>query len=66
MIRGSADSDDDVPSTIRISSPMYRRKRIRLKPVARAIAPRTMNTKKAHVRYTPAISFPSASSDPSP
>ena len=32
MIRGSTDSDDDVPSTIRISSPMYLRNFSRLKP----------------------------------
>ena len=50
MIRGSADSDDDVPSTIRISSPMYFRNLIRLKPVADAIAPSTTKTNSRHVR----------------
>ena len=34
MIFGSADSDDEVPRTIRISSLMYFRNLIRLKPVS--------------------------------
>ena len=49
MMRGSADSDDEVPRTIRISSAMYFRNLIRLKPVADAIAPSTTKTNRAHV-----------------
>ena len=49
MMRGSADSDDDVPRTMSISSAMYFRNLTRLKPVARAMAPSTTNTKNAQV-----------------
>ena len=51
MIFGSADSDDEVPSTIRISSLMYFRNLTRLKPVARAMPPSTTKTKKRQVTY---------------
>ena len=37
MIRGSTDSDDDVPRTMRISSPMCLRNFSRLKPTVAAI-----------------------------
>ena len=56
MIFGSADSDEEVPSTIRISSLMYLRNRNMLNPMARAIPPSTTKTKSRHVTYIAAIS----------
>ncbi len=49
IIRGSTDSDDDVPSTISSSSLMYLRNFQRLKPERWAIVPSTPNTKTRHV-----------------
>ena len=66
MIFGSADSDDEVPSTIRISSLMYFRNGRMLKPTARAMPPSTTNTNSRQVMYMPAISWPSESSEPTP
>ena len=66
MIFGSADSDDDVPSTIRISSLMYFRNLIRLKPVTRAMPPRMTKTNSRQVTYMPAINCPSERRLPTP
>ena len=49
IIRGRADSEDEVPSTISSSSRMYLMKRRILKPWARAMPPRTMSTNRMQV-----------------
>src|SRR5712692_2966769 len=64
--RGRADSDEEVPSTMRISSPMYLRNFSMLKPTDAAIDPSTMKMKNRHVAYTPIISLPRETSEPSP
>ena len=66
MMRGSTDSDDDVPSTISSSSLMYLMNFQTLKPCINAIDPRTMNTNEMLVIYTQAISFASGISVFSP
>ena len=48
-MRGSTDSDDEVPSTISSSSLMYLMNLKMLKPVSQAIPPSTKNTKIRHV-----------------
>ena len=66
MIFGSADSDEEVPSTIRISSLMYFRNGKMPKPTARAMPPRMTKTNSRQVTYMPAISCPSEMSEPTP
>jgi len=63
---GTTDSDELVPSTVKISSLMYFRNFQRLKPHIRAITPRTTNTKRIHVVYIAAISLPKARIEPKP
>ncbi|MCY1546173.1 hypothetical protein D9M68_821550 [compost metagenome] len=48
-MRGRADSEDEVPSTISSSSRMYLMKRRMLKPWARAMPPRTTRMKNTQV-----------------
>ncbi len=66
MSCGTTDSDELVPSTVKISSRMYLRNFHRLKPASRATPPSTIATNSTHVRYIVAISLPSAAIEPSP
>ena len=50
MSSGSADSDDDVPSTMKSSSLMSFSTRHMLNPCSLAIAPSTITTNKMQVR----------------
>jgi hypothetical protein len=48
MMRGRTDSEDDVPSTMKISSLMYLRNFHRLKPDTRAMIPMPSTMKSRH------------------
>ena len=50
IMRGSTDSDDDVPSTMKSSSLMYLMNFQMLKPWKRAMRPITTKMKMMHVR----------------
>src|SRR5438093_2636537 len=63
---GTTDSDELVPSTVKISSLMYFRNFHRLKPDSRAIAPSTMTTNSKQVMYIVPISLPSDTIEPRP
>src|SRR6476659_7118981 len=63
---GTTDSEELVPSTVKISSLMYLRNFHRLKPDRREMIPRTTATKRKHVTYIAAISLPSDTIDPIP
>src|SRR6478672_10877716 len=56
---GTTDSDELVPSTVKISSLMYFRNFHRLKPESHEMKPSTTTTNRTHVRYIVPISFPS-------
>ena len=58
--RGSTDSDEEVPSTIRISSPMYLRNLNRLKPTSAAIGAEDDEDEQRAGEVDAAISLPSA------
>src|SRR6476620_8941778 len=66
MSCGTTDSDELVPSTVKISSLMYLRNFHRLKPDTREMMPNTTTTKRKHVRYIAAINLPSDAIDPKP
>src|SRR6266446_9589293 len=63
---GTTDSDELVPSTVKISSLMYFRNFHRLNPDSQEIKPRTTTTKRKQVRYIVPISLPSETIEPSP
>src|SRR6476620_7650918 len=56
---GTTDSEELVPSTVKISSLMYLRNFHRLNPDRRAIIPSTSTTNRKHVRYIATMSLPS-------
>src|SRR2546426_1056001 len=55
IMRGRTDSDEDVPSTMKISSRMNFRNCQRLSPLHLSNEPRTRNMNKRLVMYTQAI-----------
>src|SRR6476661_8761203 len=63
---GTTDSDELVPSTVKISSLMYFRNFHRLKPESHEMKPSTTTTNSTHVRYIVPISLPSDTMEPSP
>src|SRR5437762_6291287 len=63
---GMTDSDELVPSTVKISSLMYFRNFSKLNPQARQMAPRTISTNNAQVPYMVATSLPSEAMEPNP
>src|SRR5207249_8282188 len=64
MSCGTTDSEELVPSTVKISSLMYLRNFHRLKPDRREMMPNTMTTKRKHVKYIAPISLPSDTIEP--
>src|SRR5437763_10511239 len=66
MSCGTTDSDELVPSTVKISSLMYLRNFHRLKPDSHEIKPSTTTTNRTQVRYIVPISFPSDTMEVSP
>src|SRR4051812_23997769 len=63
---GITDSEEAVPSTVKISSFRYLSSFHRLNPEIRAIMPSTTKTKIMQVAYMLAISLPSERTDPKP
>src|SRR5436190_16011147 len=63
---GTTDSDELVPSTVKISSLMYFRNFHRLKPDNQEMTPRTTATNSKQVMYIVPISLPKATMEPSP
>src|SRR4029079_143696 len=63
---GTTDSDELVPSTVKISSRMYFRNFQRLKPESHETKPSTTATKSAQVTYIVPISLPSETIEASP
>src|SRR5438552_13817711 len=63
---GTTDSEELVPSTVKISSLMYLRNYHRLKPDRREMMPNTTTTKRTHVKYMAPISLPSDTIEPNP
>src|SRR5689334_13650371 len=63
---GTTDSEELVPSTVKISSLMYLRNFQRLKPDSQEMKPSTTTTKTTQVRYIVPISLPSETIEPRP
>src|ERR1700688_4269073 len=66
IICGMTDSDELVPSTVKISSFMYLRNFHRLKPDSRAMTPSPRKTNRKQVIYMVPISLASAAMEPKP
>src|SRR5437763_13073863 len=66
MSCGTTDSDELVPSTVKISSLMYLRNFHRLKPESQEMKPSTTATNRKQVMYIVPISLPSETIEPRP